>query len=205
MVDDEDGDEVQVREGHIGSLRQDPHNARIHTRRNLEMIERSLIETGAGRSVTADKLGRLINGNGVVEAAANAGIEEAIFIHTRGDRLIVHVRDDLDMDESPAQKMALYDNRTAELSEWDADILAGINDTDILATMWSEDELRAVIERRPSRERSGGGDPNAGGGNGHVPRPQPFTVIVAFATETEQMDFLVEMEERGITARLEVL
>lgn len=192
--------EVRITDGHIGSLRQDPNNARLHPRRNLEMIERSLIETGPGRSVTADKNGVLITGNGVVEAAANAGIEEAIYVHTRGERLIVHVRDDLDMNETVAQKMSMYDNRTAELAVWDADILAGIKDTDILASMFTEEELRGVIEQRGPREKSG--EPTPGGG-GEV--NEVFTVLVVFASESEQMEFLVEMDERGYSARAEVV
>lgn len=193
-------EEILVKDGHIGSLRQDPNNARLHPRRNLEMIERSLIETGAGRSVTADKNGMLITGNGVVEAAANAGIEEAIFVHTTGDRLLVHVRDDLDLNDVMAQKMALYDNRAAELAVWDTDILASMSEDDILASMFTEDELRAVIEKRKPGERSG--EPSS---NGASPPALNYTVIVSFATETEQMDFLVEMEERSIVARPEAV
>lgn len=187
---------IVAEEAHIGRLRQDPNNARRHNPRNISMIERSISEGGAGRSVLTDRNGNLIAGNGVVEAAAQAGLEDAVIVRTRGDRLIIHQRDDLDINDPQAIKLALYDNRSAELAEWDSDILAGMADTDILGDLFYESELEDILH---NLDRGGGG----GGGGGDRPElPElNYRVVVEFDNEDEQLAFIEECDQRGIPAR----
>lgn len=192
-------DDVRIEDGHIGDFRQDPNNARRHTPRNVGLIERSLSETGAGRSLLADRNGVLIAGNATVEAAAAAGIEEAIVVHTRGDKLVIVQRDDLDIDDPVAKKAALYDNRAAELAEWDADVLTEMVDTDLLGPMFTEaelDHLFAGASRRPA-----GGRPEVEPAADDLSAPLLYRVIVEVADEDAQMALIEELDGRGLRAK----
>jgi len=118
----------EIEDGHIGAFTPDPRNARKHTPKNLSMIEHSLNEVGAGRSIVTTRDGMIIAGNATVDAAAAAGIERVKIVHTNGEELIVHVRDDLESGDKRATLLGLYDNRSSDLSEWDMDTLIDIQD-----------------------------------------------------------------------------
>jgi hypothetical protein len=124
----------------IADLKQDSRNARKHTPRNVGMIEKSLGEVGAARSIVIDELGNILAGNATVEAAANAGMERVQVVDADGETIIAVRRTGL----TPEQKvkLALYDNRTAELAEWDSEVLAGLVEEGVdLSTFWSPYEL----------------------------------------------------------------
>lgn len=96
----------------VSSLKTDPNNARKHSQRNIDAIAGSLSRFGQRRPlvVWGDII---IAGNGTLEAAKGLGW---------GEVDITRVPDGWSRDE--AQAYALADNRTAELAEWDAEILA---------------------------------------------------------------------------------
>lgn len=184
---------TNIEAGHIGQFHPDPNNARKHTPRNVDMIERSLSEAGVGRSIVATRDGTIIAGNATIDAAANAGIEEAIIVHTAGDRIIVHVRDDLDSADPLATKLALYDNRTAELAEWDMDVLRDLEARDVLPSMFTQGELDSLFQRS-SRE----GDDEA-----HSPYLGviEYRLVVDCKDEREQLDLMARLEEEGFTVK----
>jgi hypothetical protein len=188
---------VVVEDAHIGDLRQDPNNPRKHSARNIAMIERSFSETGAGRSVLADRNGNLIAGNGTIEAAANAGIEDAVFVHTDGTKLLVHVRDDLDINDPMALRAALYDNRSAELASWDADILSAMKDTEIFGILFHENEFREMIA---SSDAGLVAPPDLDADRDEL-GDLTYRVVVEFDSEDEQLQFLQELDDRGMRGR----
>jgi hypothetical protein len=106
-------------------LRPDPKNARRRTDRGRKMIESSLREVGAFRSIAVDADGIIRAGNGVAEAAKKLGMKIRI-VKGKSNELIAIQRDDLR--GRKAERAALFDNRTGELSVWDPDILAGLSD-----------------------------------------------------------------------------
>jgi site-specific DNA-methyltransferase (adenine-specific) len=123
----------------------DASNANLGSERGASMIEDSLSQDGAGRSLVADKDGRLVAGNKTQDAAVNAGITKVIEIETDGDAIIVHKRRDFDLSdpEGAARRYAYRDNRAGELSltwspeQLQLDIDAGVD----LSRMFSETEL----------------------------------------------------------------
>jgi ParB-like chromosome segregation protein Spo0J len=129
---------------HIKDLTPDPQNARRHTPRNTGMIERALNEVGAARSIVVDENGVVLAGNATIEAAAAAGIERVQVVDADGQTIVAVRRTGL----TPEQKtqLALYDNRTAELAEWDTSVLAELGASIDLSDMWTRDELTALIE-----------------------------------------------------------
>ena len=124
----------------LSDLAPDPKNARKHDQRNIEMIQRALEQVGAARSIVIDEHGTILAGNGVVEAAAEAGIERVLVVDADGETLVAVRRTGLTDEEKV--KLALYDNRTAELADWDVDVLGAL-DVD-LGELFFESELEEL-------------------------------------------------------------
>lgn len=186
----------RVESGHIGSFSQDPNNARKHNPRNVGMIERSLQESGAGRSLVADKHGVILAGNATIEAAAAAGIEDAVIVRTSGDKLLIHVREDLDANDPQAVKLAIADNRSAELASWDADVLQAFADADVLDFAFTADELDLLFAGI-SREREPGQKPDS---LADLP-DMAYRILVEADDENAQMRLVDELEERGFRCK----
>lgn len=138
----------------LANLISDPKNARKHTPRNVGMIERALHEVGAARSIVVDENNVVLAGNATIEAAAAAGIERVQVVEADGQTIIAVRRSNL----SPEQKahLALYDNRAAELAEWDTDVLASLGEEIDLSAFWTKDEIAELLEQ--DIPTSGGGD-----------------------------------------------
>lgn len=150
----------------LADLRPDPRNARRHTPRNVGMIEQALREVGAARSIVIDETGTVLAGNATIEAAAAAGIERVRVVETDGNEIVAVQRTGL----SPTQKtrLALYDNRAAELAEWEVDTLKDLEADDFAGIFFEEeiDKLLAepdVLHLVDDGERaSGDGEPTPG-------------------------------------------
>jgi hypothetical protein len=139
----------------LSDLRPDSTNANKGTVRGRGMVEASLRETGAGRSILADREGRVIAGNKTLEAWVDIGGEIEV-VRTDGKRLVVVQREDLDLsdDTGTARKLAYYDNRAGEVGlEWDteqllADLSAGVD----LSSMFTTEELDNLLQTIPDIE-----------------------------------------------------
>jgi hypothetical protein len=129
---------------HIKDLRPDPKNARTHTPRNIGMIADSLQEVGAARSIVIDEDDIVLAGNGTLEGAAQAGITKVRVVDASGDELIAVRRRGL----TPEQKtrLALADNRTNELSDWNPDALKDLQASGAdLSNLFTAEELADII------------------------------------------------------------
>ena len=127
----------------IHDLKPDKRNPRKHPPRNLEMIRRSLSEVGAARSIVVDEEDNVLVGHGVIEAAAQAGIERVRVVEADGNEIVAVRRTGLT--EEQKRKVAYYDNRSAELAEWlpeqvKLDVDAGLD----LSGIFTETELSLV-------------------------------------------------------------
>jgi ParB-like chromosome segregation protein Spo0J len=97
----------------ISSLSLDSTNARRHDSKNLASIEGSLRLFGQRKPIVVTNTNIVVAGNGTLEAAKKLGWSE-----------IDVVRIPTDWTAEQVKAYALADNRTAELAEWDAKILA---------------------------------------------------------------------------------
>lgn len=104
---------------HVAQLRFDPKNARTHPKQNLAVLEKSLQQTGAGRSILLASDGTILAGNATVEVAAQVGMENVRVVESDGTQLIAVRRTDLDSADPRAVQAALYDNYSSDLAEWD--------------------------------------------------------------------------------------
>lgn len=100
----------------------DKRNYRIHDKKNKDLIKKSLLECGAGRSILIDAEGEIIAGNGVFEQASKLKIPTKI-IETDGNELIVVKRNDISTEDDKRKRLAVMDNSASDLSDFDIKIL----------------------------------------------------------------------------------
>lgn len=122
----------------------DRRNYRKHSKKNKDLIKKSLSELGAGRSVVIDKEGELIAGNGVYEQAKALGMGVKI-IETDGSELVVVKRTDLATEDTKRKQLALADNSASDSSEFDIDMLREDWSADVLAD-WGVDMPEEIDE-----------------------------------------------------------
>jgi len=131
---------------HIKDLIPDQTNRRKHNPRNIGMITDSLNAVGAWRSIAIDENDVVHAGNGVIEAAADAGITKLRIVEAEGDEIIAVRRRGLTDEQK--RLAAMYDNRTSELAEWDieqlkADAVDGLD----LKPFFFEGELGSLFDQ----------------------------------------------------------
>ena len=128
----------------INSLKSDHKNARKRTDRSSELIKESLQRYGAARSIVIDEENRILAGNGTVEGAKAAGITNVRVIETDGTELIAIKRTGLSEEEKVG--LALADNRTADLSEWDQEMLHRLSEEHDISAWFNNDDLEGILE-----------------------------------------------------------
>lgn len=115
----------------IKDLKFDDKNFNKHTEFGMSLLEKSLRENGAGRSILLDKDNNIIAGNGIVEAAGQIGLEKVKIVEATGDEIIAVKRTDVSINSHKGRSMALADNATASADlEWDKDAIADEFDED---------------------------------------------------------------------------
>ncbi len=108
------------------------------------MLLSSLEELGAGRSILVDRKGNIIAGNKTAQAARDLKMKNLRVVQTKGDELVVVQRTDIDIDSKKGRKLAIADNRIAEIDlDWDPDVLRSIKVE--LPEFFTDAELRRLI------------------------------------------------------------
>jgi hypothetical protein len=134
----------------ISILKPDSKNRRKHGPRNVGMIVDALHQVGAARSIVIDEDNTILAGNATVEAAAQAGIEKLQVVDADGSTIIAVRRSGLTPEQK--RKLALWDNRTAELAEWDAEqIAADVDAGESFSEIFTDEELDEILERLAGR------------------------------------------------------
>jgi len=156
----------------------DPANARRHTDRNLASVSDSLDHVGAARSIVIDEKGVILAGNATAAVAKDKGLKLKV-IDVDGKTLVAVRRSGLS--KSAKTALALYDNRSAELAEWDEDALRALQTSGFdLSGLWNEDELAKLLEH-------GDDDPP------EVKTVEQWAVLVFCRDEREQQAFIAQM------------
>ena len=127
----------------IKDLKSDHKNARKRTDRSASLIKESLERYGAARSIVIDEDNRILAGNGTIEGAKAAGIKNLRVIETDGTEIIAVKRTGLSEEEKVG--LALADNRTSDLSDWDADMLKQLSEEQDITPWFEEDDLAEII------------------------------------------------------------
>ena len=113
----------------VGRLKPYERNARTHSPEQVTQIAASLAEFGFTNPILVDSADGIIAGHGRLEAAKELGLAEVPVI------VLDHLSD--------AQRRAyiLADNKLAELSGWDVDLLAG----ELLAIAEADEDLAGKL------------------------------------------------------------
>jgi 16S rRNA G966 N2-methylase RsmD len=127
----------------IDNLKTDHKNARKRTDRSAKLISESLQRYGAARSIVIDENNRILAGNGTIEGAKAAGIKNVRVIETDGSEIIAVKRTGLSEDEKVG--LALADNRTSDLSDWDKDMLQQLSEEHDIAPWFDADDLAEIL------------------------------------------------------------
>jgi len=129
----------------VEDLKLDEANPRRHNPRNVGLIVDALHEVGAARSIVIDEDGNVLAGNATVEAAMEAGILKVRVVEANGEELVAVRRTGLTGEQK--KRLAYYDNRTAELAEWD--VIRIVQDLDeglSLTGLFYEEELQDLLK-----------------------------------------------------------
>jgi ParB-like chromosome segregation protein Spo0J len=130
---------VKVEKVRIDILTEDPHNVRVHSRRNMQAIRGSLSQFGQQKPLVVSADNVIVAGNGTFVAARELGWNEIN---------IVRLPSDWSKDRITA--FAIADNRTSELGEWDygvlVDILGNLEEDLVAAAGWDESGLKFLLD-----------------------------------------------------------
>ena len=142
----------------INNLKSDHKNARKRTDRSATLIAESLKRYGAARSIVIDEDNRILAGNGTIEGAKQAGIKNVRVIETDGSEIIAVKRTGLTEDEKVG--LALADNRTSDLSDWDAQMLQQLSEEHDIAPWFEQEDLDEIIGEVEQLPAQGNTDPD---------------------------------------------
>jgi DNA modification methylase len=132
------GQFMEIKQVKIESLSLDPANVRTHDERNLEAITASLRRFGQQKPIVIDGNNIVRAGNGTLTAAKALGWKTIAAVVTTLER-------------ADAVAYAIADNRTAELADWDDQLLTSVlqelkSDQDLFAaTGFTEDDLGELL------------------------------------------------------------
>lgn len=113
------------------------------------LLDKSLNELGAGRSILLDKNNRIICGNKTVERAIQSGFVNVRIIDSDGSYLVAVLRTDIDIDSPKGRKLALADNSVSQADlVWDERLLADMAEKyDIDLREWKMKIDKLVADR----------------------------------------------------------
>ena len=189
----------------IADLKFDHKNARKRTDSSRTLIQESLQRYGAARSIVIDEDNRILAGNGTIEAAKALGLDKLKVIEAAGDEIIAVKRTGLSEHEKVG--LALADNRAAELSEWDAEMLHQLSEEHDLEPWFEPEDLEELLKGAQQLEPSEGlTDPD------EVPEPpaEPITkpgdlwilgnhrLLCGDSTNIQHVERLIEKETVGL-------
>jgi site-specific DNA-methyltransferase (adenine-specific) len=162
----------------INSLSADPANPRKHGQRNLDAIAASLRRFGQQKPIVVDSRGVVRAGNGQLAAAKLLGWTE-----------IRIVRSDLPPTELTA--FAIADNRTAELAEWDAEVLEKLlSDADLGDVGFTDEEMEKFAGKTGMGEGA------------ETEIHESFEVVVECRDEEQQKQLYERLRSEGYSCRL---
>ncbi len=186
----------------IGQLHPDPDNVRTHDERNLDAILASLERFGQQAPVVyVRRQGKkiVVKGNGLLAAAKALG-----WSHLAAAKSGLKGHD--------LRAYAIADNRTTDLSTFDADLLAAQlqelddADYDLEATGFDDDELEELLDAVEAETTAGGDDDDDNETKARHRRvSQLFSVIVECEDESDQLAFYTRMKKEGRRCKLYVL
>lgn len=167
-------------------IKYDKRNYRKHNDKNKDLINKSLKECGAGRSIVIDNEDNIIAGNGIYEQAQKLGLKTKV-IETDGSELVVVKRTDLQTNDDKRKQLAVMDNSTSDSSEFDFELLQADFDTEELED-WG---LDVDFDVEPTEPKDISDD-----------LKESYEVVCECNSEAEQEELFNKLVNEGIKCRL---
>jgi len=173
----------------IDSLHLDPANARKHSGENLAAIGGSLAQFTQVKPVVVQQQGRIVRaGNGTWQTMKREGREYIA--------AVVMPWDDLQ-----AAAFGIADNRTAELAEWDEEVLAELLQSFPSDLEGFDQDVGKMLEGL-AEELDLFPTPDTEGLDDADPSPTRYMIFVECDSEATHRTLLEELDKRsGVTAR----
>ena len=160
-------------------------NSRVHDDEQIERIKRSIKEFGFINPVLIDKNNTIIAGHARVRAALNLGLTEVPTIELES------------LSEEQIRAYVIADNKLAELSDWDDDILKieldwlKDQDFDISITGFDDVDTKADFEEETELKEES--------------YSEVFNIIVKLDTEEEQEALYNKLKKEGYICQVQSL
>lgn len=168
----------------VDALIEDPKNARGHDDKSVSAIAASLNRFGQVRPIVV-RNGVVLAGNGTLQAARLLGWSQIAVLNAD------HLND------AEAKAFAIADNRTAELSHWNFDVLASTikdlehNSDDILHSLgWSDRDLAVLLKDDAKMAVDVDGHVREINTNAQIMNDVMYSIIVENLTEKQQLDLI---------------
>lgn len=150
---------ADVKRMSMADLVPDNKNANKGTQEGARLLEKSLRDLGAGRSVLLDKNNRVIAGNKTIEKAGKLGYG-IVVVETTGNDIVAVKRIDIDLDSRKGRELAIADNKVSEENLlWDTDILSEIVsnwDIDLSALGFNDNNFSLQLPETDDMQDRGG-------------------------------------------------
>lgn len=169
----------------------DKKNARKRTAQSAHLIQESIKRYGTARSVVIDENNMLIAGHGTVEAAKALGINKVKVIDAAGDELIAVRRSGWTDTEKVGANLA--DNRSSDLSEWDAEMLNNLAADHDINPWFSADDILELLGETPDSDDLADDQSDQLEDN--------YKILISFDTEVEQTSALETLINQGFSCR----
>ena len=138
----------------INLIKPFPKNAKVHSKKQIDLIAKSIKEFGFKQPIVIDKNNEVIIGHARLEAAKQLGLKEVPTI------------DASDLTDKQVRALRLADNKLAELAQWDMNLaieeLKGLDtemvdltgfDRDLLIEPDARDDI--IPDSAPKRAKTG--------------------------------------------------
>lgn len=188
----------------IKDLTPDPANVNKGTERGNYQLDWSLTNLGAWRSIAASADGVVAAGNQTLEQAAARGLKIRP-VHTKGDELVVVIRDDIPSSDPRFRQYATADNRISETNySPDAAQLIAHSQAVDLSALYRADELDTLLASVDKRESYGLIEDNEPDGDKTVSNTEseryPLPIVVGLAVLRRWREFKESIDETNDSA-----
>ena len=173
-------------------IKLDPRNYRKHDQKNKDLINKSLKECGAGRSIVIDNEDNIIAGNGIYEQAQKLGLKTKV-IETDGSELVVVKRTDLATEDEKRKQLAIMDNSTSDTSTFDFNLLQEDFSSDILLDFGIPLNDSIIEDNKDLSEDTG------------LDYKEKFAIYIECQNELEQEEIYYKLTEMGIKCQVKTL
>jgi len=126
-------------------------NANRHTQRGMQALEQSIQADGWIGAITVAADGETFDGSARIEVGATTGFDavEPIVVRSRGDRPVIHIREDIPSADDPrAKRLGVAANRVAQLNlDFDPAVMAALAEEIDLSGLFRPEEMAGLLEQ----------------------------------------------------------